>query len=77
MANDIDMWNDIQRLKRVGRKGISDAMMKVYKAWFIEGNKKEAQKAILEAWKKHRNFYFDFSGYGISEPSYKKLLKVI
>jgi hypothetical protein len=79
MANDIDMWNDIADLEKTGRKKEAEAMSEVYTAWFIEGSKKKAKKAIKTAWKRFPKFHFGFSNYGIDEPrmSMKKLKKVV
>ena len=43
MANEIDMWNDIEELEKVDRK-MANEMLKIYYAKFIENNDKLANQ---------------------------------
>lgn len=77
MANDIDMWNDIEKLeKKLKYKKQANLMLGVYTAWFQEGDSKKANILINKAKKKFPKFPFDFYGYGIPR-SERKLRKII
>jgi len=43
MANDIDMWNDIEELEKENPK-MAKELLKIFSAMFINGNRKEAEK---------------------------------
>ena len=76
MTDEIDMWNDIERLEKQDKKK-ADVMMKVFHAYFLEGDEKSAKDAIKEAWEKYPNFKFNFDDYGIPLPRVKKKLKKV
>jgi hypothetical protein len=77
MANEIDMWNDIEKLERSPKyKKQADLMLGVYTAYFMEGDSKKANVLINKAKKKFPKFPFDFHGYGIPHAQ-RKLRKVI
>ena len=44
MANDIDMWNDIEDLERIGEKEKAERLLEIYNAYFIEGNREKAER---------------------------------
>ena len=48
MANDIDMWNDIEELERKGDLIIAGELHKIYTQKFINGNDKKAEKLKQE-----------------------------
>jgi len=43
MANDIDMWNDLEELFKTNKAEFKD-LAKCFNARYIEGNKAEAEK---------------------------------
>lgn len=44
MANDTDMWNDIEELERTGQQKQADELLGVFHQKFNEGNEKKAEK---------------------------------
>ena len=48
MANDIDMWNDIEELETYGDKEQANSLLGIYQAKFMEGNETEAEKLRKE-----------------------------
>jgi len=65
MANDIDMWNDIEELEKRGFQKEAEAMLDVYYHRFIEYNPDEAFR-LAEYYSTLYDFNFDFEGYGIN-----------
>ena len=65
MANDIDMWNDIEELERLGDTKNAELMGGVFQAYFIDYDMVETKEAIEQA-HDQSDYPFDFSGYGIS-----------
>ena len=53
MANDIDLWNDIEILQRDDELEESEFLAKIYRAKFIEGKDKEAENLKKEYTKKY------------------------
>lgn len=45
MSNDIDMWNDIEDLERLGHKKQSKALLRVYHHRYIAYNEVKAEQA--------------------------------
>jgi len=44
MANDINMWNDIEELESYGDKEQANKLLGIYQAKFMEGNDIEAER---------------------------------
>jgi hypothetical protein len=65
VANDIDMWNDIEQLEKLGKFKEASWLHAVYCAWFINYDKAEANRLSKLAKKEFPDFPFDFRGYGV------------
>ena len=55
MANDIDMWNDIEDLEKLGRKKKADELLKIYVFRFIEYDLVEAERLKSNFEKKYKD----------------------
>jgi acetyl-CoA carboxylase beta subunit len=55
MANDIDMWSEIEYLERVGEKERAKALHNIYTLKFIESNPKKAEELRMEYEKKYKD----------------------
>ena len=67
MANDINMWNDIEELNNSKEfTNQAQLMLNVYQCYFINRNISETKKAIEIANKSYPDFPFQFNNYGIT-----------
>ena len=46
MANDIDLWHDIARLEKLGRKKESADLLKVFRFRYIERDEYKLKRAL-------------------------------
>jgi len=53
MANDIDLWQDIEQLERLGRKQEAKDLLEVFHFRYIERNESKLKKAIEKFEKKY------------------------
>ena len=66
MANDLDMLNDIEDLKKNGKVEESEWIDAVYCAYFIENDLQLTKELIKKAEKTFPSFPFNFGDYGIN-----------
>lgn len=60
MANDIDMWNDIEYFEDIGEQGKSEDLLKCFVARYQEGNIAQAdvlKSAFYEKYGYWGNYY--------------------
>lgn len=52
MANDINMWNDIEDLEKEGKKKQAKSLLELYRRKFIEGESTARLEPLVDEYRK-------------------------